>query len=139
MALIVDPLPENMHVDELQIVARAKALAKPQPRLNAERAEEAAEIPPAERDAAVLDKQLRNNVTVATLVGVAEDVAALHGYLEQLERQPLVARAELLSVEQVGTGAAKGEQRFTVELLMRSPLEALPRSDEGTPLASQLP
>lgn len=125
VASIVKPLPASIRIEELQIVERTGGETKPAASFNPEASEPAEQLPPAARDAADLEKRLRDDQTVATLTGITADVAALHVYLEQLERRPLVARVELLSVENVKTGAARGRQQFIAEVLFGSPLKAL--------------
>ncbi len=125
VSLVVKPLPDSIRVEELDIVERTIAPTNNGPRFNSEASDSAEQLPPAARDAADLEKRLRDDQTVATLKGITADVAALHVYLEALERQPLVARVELLSVDNVKTGETKGQQQFVAEVLIESPLNAL--------------
>ena len=113
LAELVRPLPQSMRLVRLQIVEeeQATASARVQPSSSEE---DLAKLPPAEQDLARMLREIGRRRTAVELDGQAGDVKLIHTYLAALSASPLVAQAQIKSLE-AGSGG-DGRTRFTLRL-----------------------
>jgi hypothetical protein len=119
---IVAPLPENVRLAEVRLAEQAETRA-PSEGVQAPAAGGAASVAvkrsPAEDDLEQLrEHQDRLRVTL-DVIGFAQDAAALHRYVDQLSQAPLVASAQLRSLEAVTMEGQPPQTRFEVHLALR--------------------
>ena len=128
LAAVLGPLPESITLDRVEIrtdVPRranaSRALSRTQ-----QEAEDAAgaKLPPAARDLRELREKRDPARTVAAISGTTGRVDLVHQYLGELARSPLVAKAELDSLENVtGQPDAEGKEevdtRFAATIVIR--------------------
>jgi hypothetical protein len=74
---------------------------------------------PATRDLTAIRAEAGVRVTQAEIIGTCQHTAAVHHYLGQLEKSPLVARAELVSLENVTADGQPRELRFTAQVTLK--------------------
>ena len=109
LATIAGPIPESIQLHEIHLgeeaitVAEADAPASSRRRTSS-KDKDAPKLPPAQQDLAALRKECDARRTVVSLSGVAEDVQQLHAYVAELGKAPIVAHAQLRSLEAVSSG-----------------------------------
>ncbi len=104
---LLDPLPPQVTFDHLEIHKEAAASKTPgrfpQPPAAPQNKEAEAKtqeaLPPAARDLKQLRDSCDRQQTTIAISGVATDGDALHEYLGRLAHAPLLAKAELVSIE----------------------------------------
>lgn len=121
LAALLDPLPNDIRFEDLEIVWEAPAGAKParlrSPAAQEEKEGELAALAPPARDLERLRDQTDPQQTVVTITGVTSDSAALHEYLSALGRERLFSKAQLQS-----SGIDRSDPtwiRFSVALVVR--------------------
>ena len=128
LAAVLGPLPESITLDRVEIRTDAPRRANPSRALSRtqQEAEDAAgaKLPPATRDLRQLREQMDPAPTIATLSGTTRRVDLLHQYLGELARSPLVAKAELDSLESVAQqpdaeGKEEAPMRFAATIVVR--------------------
>jgi hypothetical protein len=120
----VRPLPPAIRLTQLHIGdeeqpknAAQAAVARPtKPEEDA-----AAKASPPEQDLARLREEIERRRTVIELDGLTPDAARLHKYLADLSRSPLIAAANIKSLE-AATANQQGQTRFTLRLIVRPSL-----------------
>jgi len=118
LALLATSFPDEVTLTETRLdisIPESARMAAQSERQNAPPPNPGA-VPPPKPAAAIADlaklRSLRESaLSVLHLTGSTRDVSALHSYLAELAAHPLVAKAELLSLEQSGpAGSSVGEQ-----------------------------
>lgn len=122
LATLLDPLPDGVRLEQC-VVAR-EAVPPPteigesaRPRASSEQ-NDASKIAGAERDLNRLREEYDKTRTVIRFHGSADNAELLHAYIGQLTKKPLFVRAELESLETVGTGE-KALVRFRGVVVVR--------------------
>jgi hypothetical protein len=121
MAALLDPLPEQIHVEQLQVERQPSAPEtrsglRTSPTTKAEE-EPLAALSPAASDLKRLRGQFDSTRTVVTLAGTTTASDALHRYVIELGQESLFSQARLLSVE--ADDADRRRIRFSVMLVVR--------------------
>ncbi len=100
---LLEPLPDEILLSELEITTGAAAVARPSPRRPQPNEDEKAlaALPAAERDLAELREQADTAPTIMRVRGATSDSAVLHRFLGALGHHSLVRKAELESIERV--------------------------------------
>jgi hypothetical protein len=132
---VIRPLPESIRLTEL-IVAEEE-LARPTteeagPRRRSRPADQpAARLAPAQADLESLRKAHDYKRPVIEISGTVHDVALLHGYVTVLGRSPLIARAQIKSLESAATTVLDQPTNFTIRLVFR-PSHGQPDAESST-------
>lgn len=115
LAELIRPLPETIRLSKLQIVEEelAGGLPGPGPRPGGSD-EELARLSGAEQDLARMLREISRRRTVVEIEGHAREVKPIHAYLAALGHSPLVAQAQIKSLEAEGSG--EGRTRFALRL-----------------------
>lgn len=135
LASIAGPLPATIHLHELHlgeevlpIIATETTSGK---RRTAAKDKDAPKLPPGQQDLAALRQDCDTKQTVVELSGIAEDAQQLHAYVSALGKSPIIAAAQLKSLEAVSEGEGKASAlpegvsnrlagtRFSVRLVIR--------------------
>ena len=128
LAAVLGPLPESITLDRVEIRTDVPRRANPSRALSRtqQEAEHAAgaKLPPAARDLRQLREKMDPSRTVATISGTTGRGGLVHQYLGELARSPLVAKAELDSLESItGQPDAEGKEetqvRFAATIVIR--------------------
>lgn len=82
---------------------------------------EAAKLPPPTRDFQQLRESYDNNQVILHITGLAPDAAVVHRYVRQLNRETIIARAELVSLEGLPEHNGVLESEFRLRLIMMPP------------------
>ncbi len=77
-----------------------------------------AKVEPAEHDLSMLRDEWDKSQVVVNVIGITEDPAILHHYLEQLGRVTLFKRVDLSSAETI-PGDAAGRMRFIAKIIVK--------------------
>lgn len=122
LATLLDPLPEGVRLEQCAVAREALPTQPPtgddaRPRASSE-PKEASKLAGAERDLNRLREEYDKTQTVIRFHGSADDAEVLHAYIAQLTRKPLFVRAELESLETVGSGE-KARVRFRGVVVVR--------------------
>jgi Tfp pilus assembly protein PilN len=119
LAEIVRPLPENVRLTQIHIgeEEQGKAAQTAGPRSKAEEDAAAKALPP-EQDLAKLQDEVERRRTIIELDGTTPDVPRLHEYVANIAGSPLIAGANIKSLE-AGTATQEGRTRFTLRLVVR--------------------
>jgi hypothetical protein len=126
LAELVRPLPDsvrltNLHIGE-EVVAQSQLQAQAGPRRRGPRGDddEGPKLSPPEADLARLREEASQRQTFVELEGQTEDVPQLHQYVAAIGRSPLVAQAQIKSLE---TTASPDQQEprtiFTLRVVVR--------------------
>jgi hypothetical protein len=117
------PLPASVRLEELQVARETPILDGPslteetRPRRSGRQQEEGIPSKPAPvRDQELLRKENDSLVVVVRLTGITRNTADLHAYLAEVIRSPLIAEAELSSLERIEDESEDGKSRFAVRL-----------------------
>jgi hypothetical protein len=122
LAAIVRPLPETIQVTQLFLVEEelSRPADKPAPsggrRSARDSAPEEDRREPAERDLETLRAAHMHKRPVIEITGSVADVSDLHEYVVELGRLPLVAKAQIKSLESAATSRNQPTQ-FTLRLV----------------------
>jgi hypothetical protein len=119
----VAPLPSSVRLEELQI-AREAPVVDTQPlseesrprRPNRQQEEPEPSKPGPVRDQERLREENDPLLVVVRLTGITRHTADLHTYLAAVVGSPLIAEAELSSIERIQDESADGASRFAVRL-----------------------
>jgi hypothetical protein len=123
VAEVIRPLPESIRLTEL-IVAEEE-LARPTTeeagprRRNRPTEQPAHKLAPASADLEALRQAHDFKRPVIEISGTVHDVALLHEFVTTLGRSPLVARAQIKSMESASTTVLDQPTTFTVRLVFR--------------------
>jgi Tfp pilus assembly protein PilN len=122
LAGVLEPLPEDVTFDRVQIVReRPPVQATPERQnsgANPLEEEQLAKLPPPERDLKKLRGECDPMRTVVHLAGTTADSASLHRYLGELGKNGLFVKAELNSLESV-PGKTTSLMRFQATVFVR--------------------
>ena len=136
LAAIARPLPESVHLHEIHlgeellpiVVADTKTSGK---RRTTAGDKDAPKLSPEQQDLTALRQDCDSRQTIVQLSGLADDVHQLHLYVAELGKSPIIAAAQLKSLEAVTaddslaaspllpTAAPRSGTRFKVHLVMR--------------------
>lgn len=128
LAAIVEPLPKTITLAEMRITTEEPRLTAAEKRrlrlLGKEEDEEAlAALLPSERDLKQLRDTIDKSTTVVYLVGITRQGGALHGYLSELTKSDLFAKAEIRSIESIESSDedvdTSEQSRFSVRLTLK--------------------
>ena len=136
MAAVLKDLPKTVAIERLHIFReimreRSDMPREPAPSSTAATGEELLKLNPAKRDMARLREEIDGSDIIVALDGVTRDAPALHRYLSSLGESPLLATAELVSIENAEGRA--GQSQFRLRLVVR-PSHA--QSDGAEPKAA---
>jgi Tfp pilus assembly protein PilN len=114
LAELIRPLPETIRLLRLQITEDEQAAAALGGQRPGSSDEDLAKLPPAEQDLARMLREVRRRRTAVELEGQASDVKPIHAYLAALSASPLVAQAQIKSLE--ASSGGDGRTRFTLRV-----------------------
>lgn len=108
LATLVSTLPESVRLQELNLGEEALPVAQDEQASSGKRRTTSKESvgpkqSPAQQDLARLKQQCDAQQTVLDVTGMAEDVQQLHAYVSSLGKSPLIAAAQLKSLEAVSS------------------------------------
>jgi hypothetical protein len=135
LATVINALPMDVELAELRIAYEEAAPDRPAPGAGSQKKRSAARkdaesVPPAVQDLQQLTTDFGRAQTVVHLSGAALDSLAIHRFIAHLSHDPLVARAELGSLEIGGSSERGAATQFTARIVMRdafsAPTEAAP-------------
>jgi hypothetical protein len=124
LAVVVQPLPETVHLTQLILVEEEQARPAANPALGGRRAardqpQEEDRRSPAQRDLDTLRSAHMYKRPVIEVTGSVTDVSDLHDYVADLARLPLVSKAQIKSLESAATNRSQPTQ-FTLRLVFAS-------------------
>lgn len=102
LAELIKPLPHSVRLTQIQIADEEITRSQPQAgqrRRGRKEEETGPKLSPAEEDLTRLRTESEQRQTVVKLDGQTGDVAPLHQYVSALSRSPLVASAQITSLE----------------------------------------
>jgi hypothetical protein len=122
--VVVQPLPETVHLTQLILVEEEQARPAANPALGGRRAardqpREEDRRSPAQRDLDTLRSAHMYKRPVIEVTGSVTDVSDLHDYVADLARLPLVSKAQIKSLESAATNRSQPTQ-FTLRLVFAS-------------------
>lgn len=122
LAVLLDPLPEGVRLEQCAVAREPLPTQPPagddaRPRASSE-SKDTSKLAGAERDLNRLREEYDKTQTVIRFHGSADDAESLHAYIAQLTKKPLFVRAELESLETIGTGE-KARVRFRGVVVVR--------------------
>lgn len=115
VSAIVVPATESLRIEELHLIEATPA-APAATTENPDAATALAGMSPATRDLTAIRAEALARATQAELVGTSAEAAAIHKYLERLEKSPLVTRAQLVSLSNVTVEGQPRLLRFTAQV-----------------------
>ena len=114
LAELVRPLPQGVRLVRLHVAEEEQAAVPTAGTRPGGSEEDLAKWPPAEQDLARMLREIGRRRTVVELEGQAGDVKPIHAYLAALSASPLVAQAQIKSLE--ASSGKEGRTRFTLRL-----------------------
>jgi Tfp pilus assembly protein PilN len=134
LAALTAPLPDSITFREIRIgrqANRAAELMDRAPRLDRQALEKMlAQLPRAGRDLKTLRDQCDHAPLAISLLGLASDSAAVYRYLDELSKHRLLAKVDLVSLE--NASHQQDQLEFKVAVLVR-PGYGLPDGPKGLP------
>lgn len=121
ISTLSESLPDEIELERIDVVREPipGALAEQnKPVAASQPGATPAKIEPAEQDLAALRDEWDKSQVVVNIIGITEDPAVLHHYMEQLGNVPLFTRVDLNSAERI-PGDTSGRMRFTAKLIVR--------------------
>lgn len=120
LAEVVRPLPESIRLTQIHLAdeEQARTAIQAGPRNTKADEEAAAKASGPEQDLAKLQDDNERRQTTIEVDGHTSDVDRLHRYVEDLSRSPLVAGANIKSLE-AAPANQQGRTRFTLRVLVR--------------------
>jgi len=120
LAEMVRPLPDSIRLTQIHLAdeEQARTAIQAGPRNTKAEEEAAAKASGPEQDLAKLQEDSDRRQTTIEVEGHTADVARLHKYVEDLSRSPLVAAANIKSLE-AAPANQQGRTRFTLRVLVR--------------------
>jgi hypothetical protein len=119
---VVDPLPDASMLREITIARDSNRRAETMdrvPQLDRQAQEQAlAKLPRAARDLKTLREQFDRMPVVIRLAGLTSDDGAPHRYVAELGKNPLFAKADLVSLDSAG-GDREGKLEFKAVVMVR--------------------
>ena len=128
LSALVGPLPDSITLQQIQILREAvpvtPALGPPSdtakvPTDPKAEAEKLKAMPPAERDLLKLTGKLNPLQTTVVLVGTANEIAALHRYIGDLDADEIFEKAELDCINRIDNEKFGGGLNFRVLLTVQ--------------------
>lgn len=113
LAELVRPLPQHVRLVRLHIVEEEQAAWASAGLRSGTSDDDLAKLSPAEQDLARMLREVGRRRTFVELEGQAGDVKPIHAYLAALSASPLVAQAQIKSLE---ANSGDGRTRFTLRL-----------------------
>lgn len=106
IAAVVEPLSESITLHQIHVTEEAMVVRTDEPvssgkRRTASKEKEEAKLSPALQDLARLRQDCDNRRTVVAITGMTSDVRSLHHFVTELGKSPIVASAQLKSLEAV--------------------------------------
>jgi Tfp pilus assembly protein PilN len=138
-AALTAPLPNTITFRELRITRSATKIDTPDrsPRLDRKAMEKLlAKLPRAGRDLKALREQCDTAPLSISLLGVASDSAAVYRYLGELNKNRLLAKVDLVSLE--NASQQEDQLEFKMALLVRSGY-GQPNGPSGPPTEKTVP
>ena len=122
LAAIAGPLPDSVHLYAIHVREELLPVVAPTGNSSGKRRTggeaEGPKLSPEQQDLATLRQECDSRQTVVELDGMTDDVQMLHRYVAELGKSPLVAAANLKSLEAVSTDAEQiGSEEGTVPRL----------------------
>jgi Fimbrial assembly protein (PilN) len=120
LAEVVRPLPESIRLTQIHLADEelARTAILPGPRNTKADEEVAAKASAPEQDLAKLQEDSDRRQTTIEVDGHTADVTRLHKYVEDLSRSPLVAAANIKSLE-AAPANQQARTRFTLRVIVR--------------------
>jgi Tfp pilus assembly protein PilN len=122
MALLAEPLPDEVTLTEVSIAREslddAQRETSGRPRRRRETDEDDARLTPAERDLQQLRDEFDKRRSIVRITGRTTSIASLHEYVAGLAASPLVAKAELSSLETARADNAGDGSEFHLRVLI---------------------
>jgi type IV pilus assembly PilN-like protein len=139
LAEVVRPVPVTIRLTQIHLAEEEQARSAVQagPRNTKAEEEAATKASGPEKDLARLQDETERRQTTIELDGYTADVERLHEYVKDLSRSPLIASANIKSLE-AATANQPGRTRFTLRLIVR-PGYCQRGSDSAATAASLLP
>ena len=124
VAQLMRPMPASIQVTQLAIMeeelpAVAADEALPRRRGNRRNDEKAQKRPPAVEDLEQLRRDHDRRQTVVEVKGQVQDVALLHAYVASLGKSPLVAQAQIKSLEVAPGDLPNPQTQFMLRVVIR--------------------
>jgi hypothetical protein len=121
LAEVVRPLAENIRLSQIHLAEEEQARTAIQvgPRNSKAEEEAAAKATGPERDLAKLQDENERRQTTIEIEGFTGDVARLHDYVADISRSPLVAAANIKSLE-AAVANQRGQTRFTLRVIVKA-------------------
>jgi Tfp pilus assembly protein PilN len=138
LAEIVRPLPESIRLTQIHIAEEepARSAIQAGPRNAKAEEEAAARATPPEQDLARLQDENGRRQTTIEIDGHTTDVERLHKYLESVSSSPLIAAANIKSLEAAAANQ-QGRTRFTLRVVIRPGY--CQRASDMPPLTARAP
>jgi hypothetical protein len=120
LAELVRPLSTAIRLTQIHLAEedQARSAIQAGPRNLKAEEEAAAKATPSERDLTKLQDENDRRQTAIEIDGHTADVAGLHRYVEDINRSPLIASANIKSLE-AASANQQGRTRFTLRVIVR--------------------
>jgi hypothetical protein len=121
VSAVMVPVGKQLRIEQFHLVETATQKAKPTSTENPEAAPALDSMSPATRDLTAVRAEVATRTTTTEIIGTSSQAGAIHTYIEQLETSPLVARAQLVRLENVTVKDQPRQLRFTAQVTIRGP------------------
>jgi hypothetical protein len=120
LAELVQPLATTIRLTQIHLAEedQARSAIQAGPRNLKADEEAAAKATPSEKDLAKLQSETERRQTSIEIDGHTTDVQRLHRYVEDINRAPLIAAANIKSLEGAASNQ-QGQTRFTLRAIVR--------------------
>jgi hypothetical protein len=120
LAEMVRPLNETIRLSQIHLAEEEQARSAIQvgPRNSKAEEEAAAKATGPEKDLAKIQDESQRRQTTIEVDGYTADVARLHDYVNEINRSPLMAAANIKSLE-AATANQLGQTRFTLRIIVK--------------------
>ena len=119
VSAVAIPVGTELRIEQLHLIEAAVQAVSAESMENPSATPALESMSPATRDLTAIRTEVATRTTHTEIIGTSAQAAAIHAYLEQLERSPIVARAQLVSLENVSVAGKPRQLRFTAQVKMR--------------------
>jgi hypothetical protein len=122
LAALVEPLPAAIRLTEVRLSEEevSRPASSEQPRREVTTTEAATILSAAQHDLDQLRQRDERQRVVVDVVGLADDVAELHRYVDRVSHCPLFASAQMKSLATTGIEEEPGQHSFELHLVLNA-------------------
>ena len=119
VSAVAIPVGAELRIEQLHLIETAAPATVAATEESGSAAPVLENMSPATRDLTTIRAEMATRATHTEIIGTSAEAAVIHAYLEALERSPIVARAQLVSLENVSMAGKPRQLRFTAQVKMR--------------------